>query len=323
MATRKRRVVQHIMEDKSYQLIKNTIPEHWVIREFNRPDYGIDLVIELFDKINDTVSETLGEFIYVQVKSVDKLKTKKEKVYPVGNVSKGNWVENKSEHIEIDVAKFSIDTDSIYTVQTLGASISILLLLVDLNENEIYFICLNDYIDKVLLPQKPQYINQKTITLNIPLKNTFKNVVIAEAAMKFYGKRAKFLASFSKFAYQKNELSYVFSNKTFPIHTYRDELKELNSLDSERIKELVIFFICQIETLDIWDFTNWSILSNMKTKIETLKLQLIQDESEWQFLRDEIIVLWHQLTNLGTIYEEICREWFLPKHISFLLSYDD
>jgi hypothetical protein len=48
------------MEDESYQLIKKHIPKEWVIREFNRPDYGIDIVIELFNKIDEQLSEHLS-----------------------------------------------------------------------------------------------------------------------------------------------------------------------------------------------------------------------------------------------------------------------
>lgn len=49
MAQKKQRVFQHIMEDESYQIIKDKLPKDWVVREFNRPDYGVDIVIELFE----------------------------------------------------------------------------------------------------------------------------------------------------------------------------------------------------------------------------------------------------------------------------------
>ncbi|WP_228466704.1 DUF4365 domain-containing protein [Adhaeribacter swui] len=103
MVNKKRRVFQHIMEDESYQIIKNLIPKEWVIREFNRPDYGIDLVIELFEKIDDHYSETLGEFIYVQVKSLKNIKIVTEKIFSVNNVAKGVWGEDRSEYAEIDI----------------------------------------------------------------------------------------------------------------------------------------------------------------------------------------------------------------------------
>jgi hypothetical protein len=37
----------------------------------------------------------------------------------------------------------------------------------------------------------------------------------------------------------------------------------------------------------------------------------------------KIIICWHRLTNLASMYEEICREWFLPKMISLLTSYPE
>ena len=59
MTRKKPRVFQHIMEEDSYKIIRNLIPKEWVIRELNRPDYGIDLVVELSNIIDDDVSETL------------------------------------------------------------------------------------------------------------------------------------------------------------------------------------------------------------------------------------------------------------------------
>jgi hypothetical protein len=107
MAKKKQRVFQHIMEDESYDIIKKQIPKHWVIREFNRPDYGIDLVIEIFEIIDENVAETLGEFIYVQVKSVIEIESKYEKIFAVGNVAKGVWKENKT-YANIEVIKYRL-----------------------------------------------------------------------------------------------------------------------------------------------------------------------------------------------------------------------
>src|SRR6185437_6309061 len=140
MSKKKQRVFQHIMEDESYQIIKKHIPKEWVIREFNRPDYGIDIVIELFDKIDDEISETLGEFIYVQVKSVNNITVVNENIFNVGNVAKGIWKEDKSEYIKLEVAKYVFDIDSIYTIQSLGASVSVLLFVVDISTENVYFI---------------------------------------------------------------------------------------------------------------------------------------------------------------------------------------
>ena len=47
MSHTKRRTFQHIMEDKSVLKLRNILPAEWVIREY-KPDYGIDLTIEIF-----------------------------------------------------------------------------------------------------------------------------------------------------------------------------------------------------------------------------------------------------------------------------------
>lgn len=310
-----------MMEDRSYEIIKKYIPIEWVIREFNRPDYGIDLVVELFEKVDDEIAETLGEFIYLQVKSVKQAEIYREKVYGVGNVAKGVWMENRDSHINIDVVKYLYDTNSVFTIQSLGASVSVLLFLVDLEKELVYFICLNDYIDKILLPKKPKYIDKEFVTIKIPALNSLSNIDIANNALTFYGKRAKLLSAFSKFAYQKNEIAHVLGYKLYPVWTYRDEIEKEKTYTAEEIKTQLLYFISQIEDLDIWNHSAWMVLPEAKKDLMIIKSEITKEEINWEDTKGKIIVLWHQLTNLGTIYEDLCREWFLPKMISFLTSY--
>ncbi|GEM53726.1 hypothetical protein EB1_35160 [Empedobacter brevis NBRC 14943 = ATCC 43319] len=321
MIRKKQRVLQHVMEDESYEIIKCQIPKHWVIREFNRPDYGIDLVIELFELIDEDVAETLGEFIYVQVKSVKELQLKQEIIYEVGNVAKGIWNENRKSYTKLDVIKYPFDTTSIFTFQSLGGSVPVLLFVVDIKNRETYFVCVNDYIDKIILPQNPKYTEQGSVTFNIPSLNKLSNPDIANNALKFYGKRAKLLAAFSKFSFQKNEIKHIFGYKDYPVWTYRDEIEKDKVYQPYEIKTQILYFISQIEDLDIWQHNEWQVLPQAKFDLIQVKTILENDEIDWRIAKDKIIVLWHQLTNLGTMYEDICREWFLPKMISLMTSY--
>jgi len=320
MAQKKQRVFQHIMEDDSYQIVKENLPREWVIRDFNRPDYGIDLVIELFEKINNQSSETLGEFLYVQVKSVKELKIKKEKVFPVGNVSKGFWREDQSEYMEIDVVKFILDTNSIFSVQSLGASISFILFVVDINTRNVYFICLNDYIDKILLPKNPNYLNQNAVTITIPVQNNLRDTIISRSALEFYGKRSKLLSAFSQFTYQKNELSYLTDYQKLQKYKGRDEIsKEHLNMERNIIKQ-VSYFIVQIEHLEIWNYNSWEVLHSAKMDILSVKENLIEYE-DFNFTIQKINSTWTKLANINNMYEELTREWFLPKFLSIMTSY--
>ena len=117
MAHVKRRTSTHIMESRSKELVKSLIPAEWVIRELS-PDYGIDLIVEVFEFIDKDrrICETLGEFLCVQLKSVQQVKVSRETVASVQNVAKvGSWIEDNSVFEEIDVVKFVIDTNTIKT----------------------------------------------------------------------------------------------------------------------------------------------------------------------------------------------------------------
>jgi hypothetical protein len=224
-ARKKRRMPVHIMESESYKIVEPFIPKEWVVRPFNNPDYGIDLVIELFDPAEE-YAEVLGEYLYVQVKSEETIEVKKERIYSVSNVAKGEWKEDKKSYVEIDVIKYVLDTNTIYTVQQSGAGVSVILLVVDIQARKVYFICLNDYIDKIILPCDPDYVTQVDYTITIPASNVLSKDPKSIDALKIYGKRAKMLAAFAKFHYQKSELSYAFKIKSYPVITRRDELEK-------------------------------------------------------------------------------------------------
>ena len=66
------------MEEMSYLIFKGLLPQEWCVHEY-RPDYGIDLVVEIFKFIDETreAADTLGELFFVQLKSVKQAKVQK------------------------------------------------------------------------------------------------------------------------------------------------------------------------------------------------------------------------------------------------------
>jgi hypothetical protein len=322
---RKRRVFQHIMEDESYKIIKDQLPKHWVVREFNHPDYGVDIVIELFDPIDETTNtfENLGEYLYVQVKSVKNIEVKKEKLYPVKNVAKGKWVESKKEFIEVGVIKFVLDTNSLLTVEQTGSSIPFLLFVVDLSTKKTYFICLNDIIDKYIRPKNPSYLDQDNQTLTIPELNELNNKEVALHALKSYGKRNKLLAAFAKFFYQRNEILNYLDIKELRTIKYLDANEKDNNPDFNEYKIMIENFISQIKNLDIWYITDWGAITMSQVELNKLSSLLNNDQSDKEEVLNQVIVTWHSLCNLANMYEEINREWFLPKYLSYMISYPE
>ena len=168
MAHNKRRVIQHIMEEKSLVLAREQLPKEWAIHQY-APDYGIDFVVETFDFIDQKHEkmETLGEFFFVQMKSVKQSKKSTIKVVQRYNVEKA-LTKIDGEFADIEVVKYSIDVDELHTIMSMGCAVPTLLFLADLSEGNIYFVCLNDYIEKILLPQSQKLKNRKSIRKHKP-----------------------------------------------------------------------------------------------------------------------------------------------------------
>jgi hypothetical protein len=136
----KKRHYNHIIESASLDIIHNILPKEWVIRKLDS-DYGIDLNIEIFEKVKDKVYETLGEYIYIQVKGSE-------------NLDQGIV---KCKDTNMSVWKFTIETPELTLVERMGSAVPVLLFLVDIEQKAIYFICLNDYVEKILLEEDINY----------------------------------------------------------------------------------------------------------------------------------------------------------------------
>jgi Domain of unknown function (DUF4365) len=339
----KRRVFQHIMEDRSLSIVKQLLPDEWVIREY-KPDYGIDLVIELFKYIDDAKekADTLGEFIFVQLKSIQETQIKKLTVYPRCNVEKSPYSPQKNESIEIDVIPFKIDTNELLTVQSMGAGSPVILFLVALDLNKVFFVCLNDLLDKVIAPESSDYITQKTKVIYVPTKNELGNKDLGFMPIEFYAKRSKLYSAFCKFTYQRNQFTYL-------ADSWEDS-RSIEILRKTPDFNCILHFIEIILRYDFWDCNMWIPINDCYQEIKTLKILLfrfVQDESlilnelipdvesdasSMEFETEEYFIYllqckiksaWSRLQNLSNMYEEICREWYLPTFFAQFISYSD
>lgn len=307
MAHLNRRSFQHIMEDNSVSIFLEKIPTEWVVRQY-KPDYGIDLAIEIFDKIKGKkgIFETLGEHFFVQLKSCNKLQYSTINASPRINVELGPLEYHKDgEESSIDVVKFPLETNELLTIQHMGPAEIVLLILVGLQEKKVYFLCLNDYIDKVLIPEDPLWANKKHKTLLIPATNEIDRSNQSLLPIRFLAKRPKFYAAFEKFHYQYNWLT-----SSDPL--YEDKGKGVN---------LISTFLANIKRLDIWrDTQTWAILSFYHDQMIQLMKLLNSKNIETEKITLSAEELWRGLTVLSRSYEEMCREWFLPTELSKMCS---
>ncbi len=324
----KKRSKQHITGEKGVSILKELFPDEWAVREYT-PDYGIDLDVELFDDLGDEVYRTKGEHILFQVKGTEKLDKKTLKLYSQMNVG-NEYKEDKSGYCTMEVVQYSVDTDLLTTIERMGSAVPVLLCVVDIENREAYCVCLNDYIEKILIPAKPDFYNQKTVTINIPMENRVSTDT-GKHIIEWYGKRAKLYAFFNK------------------VHC---QLGELNSSSNKEYEKLTDHFLKILCRLDVWSAVDYFpalkivkedidyYLEHHSTKMgdKALKAMIERGEDvdsaiyegtycvgEVSFivanLTQSLHVLWEQLCNVADIFEENTKEAFLPSYFSKLISY--
>ncbi|MDA5534470.1 DUF4365 domain-containing protein [Yersinia mollaretii] len=311
---KKRRSINQVKEDISVTVLREKLPREWVVHSYGA-DYGIDCVVELFDFIDDSesVAETLGENFFVQLKSSDCIEYTSRKAYTRGNVAKGNLTENKDDFVEIPVAKFQLEISDILTVQSIGIAIPVLLILVDTKTKKAYFVCLNDYIDKVLIPEDPNYYQKNSKTIYIPLENEILDNEDALVPLRVYGKRSKMYGAFSLFNYQLKEINRIQGKAAAP-----------HSVSFEDAVEMIKNFIVIALRQDIWSGHEfWKPMVWSHKELLELKKDIdkeVKPEDYEHLLSYCSECIWHRLTNLSNIYEELVREWFMPTYLATLTS---
>lgn len=321
MGVGKKRSLTHIKGESGVTILKEHIPKEWVVREYT-PDYGIDLSIELFTPYGAGFITT-GEHVFFQVKATDKLEIMNLSIPPRYNIER-HPRQVSGDPVEIQVAKYVLDTDLLATVEKMGSAVPVILAVVDTNTEDIYCLCLNDYLEKVLIPNNPNYMNQGTKTVYIPIENNF--TAIGTQLIEWYGKRAKLYAFFNK------------------IHAQAEDLKYCSAFD---LKDEVSYFLNIILRSDVWSACDYfPALKIAKEEIDYYIEHGITREAEkiiahsikagedvdaeiWEVsyrnnpvsFREAqshigILHLWEQLENVGDIFEDTIKEYFLPTYIN-------
>ena len=318
---------QHVIDAEAQDLLRSILPKNCVLRDY-RPDYGLDFALEVFREIPGDDGhgangsfETLGEHLFLQLKGARKADRRSLKVYSRGNVEKMLHRENRKDLVaEIETLPLPIDTSELLTVQRMGAALPVLLIRADLEAGKCYFVCLNDYIDKILTPRYGDYTMKSSRTIHVPCLNDLRHPQTGIVPLRWYAKRAKLFAGFQKFVYQQAELLYA---------TDRQELMRLGK-----------HFASLLVTYDFWDDTPlWPMIpyygaalrrflaDGSPTLISVNEDGVRQASHASEEVRQELMAhlaeqevpeLWRCLAVLPRNYEEVCREWFLPTSLGLL-----
>jgi hypothetical protein len=315
----KERVDAHLSEDASEAIVKQHLPNEWVMRKLH-PDYGVDVSIEVFERVNTKIP-TMGEFVFVQLKSRQELTGSCLKISERGNVEKAIDSEQGRYFFELDVVKYVIDSDTIDNARLMGPSTPLMLFVVELKTKEVYYICLTEYYDKILEPRGFDFSAQKSVSINIPKSNRLSDQR-AHEVMRFFATRAKLYAMFNLAQFQFRESRYLLD--VFTSHEHVDELAE-NYKIIER-------FARRLRAMPIWERpTIWQLMRDYRDRLDRIiseieggalsKIKKGIDEflagddkglAELMAFSHLCILSWKQFSAIGQTFEDLVREWFLP-----------
>lgn len=310
----KRRAPQHLIDERGGALLKRLMPANWVLREY-RPDYGLDYAVEAFEGDGVSYPQTLGEHFFIQLKSTESAKTGVLKLYDRGNVEKGREQLGAEPAATINIYSFSLETSELVTVERMGVGIPVLLVIADLEREKCVFVCLNDYIDKILVPRFNDYRDAGHRTVHIPCTNDLSGPA-GKLGLRWYAKRSKLFAAFQRFTYQYSELQW-------------DENGDWRTLAEH--------FAQKIARYDFWDDVEMCAIiehyrDGLRRFIETGQPRLLErsiplvdvktfdGEMDEHLKKLDVFMLWRGLSILPKNYEDVWREWFLPTMLGHLAS---
>lgn len=324
-AHRKRRSLNQMQGDAGEELVAAAFPQQWLTRKIGA-DFGIDLHVEVFDWTDDRrkSADTLGEHLFVQVKSCATSTFRMMTVHERMNVSKyGTTTSEGGKSARIEVLPYVLDVDEILTVEAMGNATPVLLCVAAMDSGLVYYVCLNDYISRVLLPSKPGFVSQKTVTIHIPTQNVLDRDDASIAYLWMLARRSKLYSAFNTFNYQYNEILYLLDD----LENYRLAAAGEPSPVPDPILDMVEHFLSSNLRLDIWrpiDRGGWFVLQDVEDRFAALRgllssYRLPLNEMQMIMAGVEIRNTFAMAANLSRIYEELAREWHLPTLLSGLI----
>ena len=296
-ARRKRRSVPQINEERSKEVLRCVLPPQWVIHDY-APDYGIDGVVELFEYVDSEqqMAETLGESFFFQLKSVETSPLQTRRVRNRLNVEKFplSAEPRSAETADLEVMAYPLETDELLTIESMGSGLAVLLLLVTLDTGSVSFVCLTDYIDKVLTPEDRAWREKGTKTIYVPVVNRIEPDTTLLLLLRFYALRPKLMGMFTKVHFQWAELEHG--------------LMELG-LDGWRW--MAVHFADRLLQLDVWEFPGWPLLGWYRAQLVQVR-RLLESSHFEEGSVGEVIAFWYRMDAISRTFEDVMREGALP-----------
>lgn len=207
----------------------------------------------------------------------------------------------------------------------MGVGMPVLLVIADTVLKKCYFVCLNDYIDKILSPSSSDYRAQGSHYIYVPTLNCIEACGNGSVALRWYAKRPKLFAAFQRFYNQRNELIYSTGDRKMELANYLasrilqyDFWGDMNHWSSFKIHHDMLMSFVATGSHGMNNIENNAISEILGNLEEDDKLELMH-----YLASNEIDQLWDSLCGLSKNYENVWREKYLPTALGFILSYNN
>ena len=310
-------------------------PPHWVVRPIP-DDYGLDLELEVFHEVSQRAKgvrryQTRGEHLYLQVKTTDSLDAQ---------------VLRRGDSVDLPVATFQMSTTDLKLVDLMGASVPVVLLLVDRGENKIYYVCLTDYVSHYLNVENPTWREQGSAKIYVPQRNQLTTSGQPNELQEHWNyffrlaRRSKLYSAFNLINYYKNELGYALPQGGYDGPEPTEEYFSAALSFVTRLSG----YITEIRRLDIWPTAgepDWAVLHDAERDLATIQSWCVDMRNKLTTRDDGDVTLLGELAELferkaeweihrlGTVaalsrsYESLVRRERLPSTDPFTPSDTD
>lgn len=150
-----KRPIAHVNEDKSEDILKKYIPDEWIMRKIPK-DYGIDYEIEIVEN-----EEVTGKRIWIQLKSTENIEVKTKKI---AGAEEAQSIKYIAYQTTVNLLEYSLSCD-----------FPLILGVVNLTNEMIYWIPLQEEITMNLEDKNPTWREQNTVVIHIPYHNNLKD----------------------------------------------------------------------------------------------------------------------------------------------------
>jgi hypothetical protein len=134
-----KRTKEHVLEKESALALEALLPAEWFLRDM-KPDYGLDKELTIVEG-----EDVTNKVVWLQLKATEKLKPNQKSI------------------------SYNFETKHLKYWE--GCHLPVIVLYWIKSMNEFYYLFAQRYIKEMLSPDKPEWRNQKTVSVAFPLES--------------------------------------------------------------------------------------------------------------------------------------------------------